>query len=202
MPPWMTADAEAPLAELCDEVVERVLELGENEQPLVGMVEETLAPASRSRGVRASLPPRFLDSLRLLGEFFEFAISSRTCSGFWASVTPPSMCSSRSRSPSSISSRSSASGRSAGRSGQSPGLLQVLRRAACARFSSERRDGVGARREAALIQGHQEADGTGARVVAAGGRLGALLLHEPVTLRRGRTRRRRSGNRRCVGCAW
>ena len=39
--------------------------------------------------------------------------------------------------------------------------------------------GAGARRQTALIQGHEEADGAGTRVVAGGGRSGALPLHEP-----------------------
>ena len=38
---------------------------------------------------------------------------------------------------------------------------------------------MGARRQPALVQGHQEADGAGARVVARGGGPGALPLHEP-----------------------
>ena len=42
------ADAEAPLDQLGDEVVERVLELGEEEQPLVRVVEEALLLHARS----------------------------------------------------------------------------------------------------------------------------------------------------------
>ena len=42
MLPWMQPTRKPHARELLDEVVERVLELGEDQQPLVGMVEEAL----------------------------------------------------------------------------------------------------------------------------------------------------------------
>ncbi len=132
------------------------------------------------------------------------AISSRTCSGFPARrdrlqhVLPAV----RGRPPPFRPVRPRRAGPAA-RSGRSPGPSSafveppgpVLQRAA---------QRVGARRQPALVQGHQEADGAGTGVVAVRPPPGAhCALHERASpLGRARTRRRRSGNRPCAGCAW
>ena len=69
----MRADAESPLDQLADEVVERVLELGEEEEPLVGVVEEALLLHQVLEARELGFHPARLDRLRLHGELLEFA---------------------------------------------------------------------------------------------------------------------------------
>ena len=46
MPPWMEPTRKPQARRRVDEIVERVLELGEEQQPLVGVVEEALLAAA------------------------------------------------------------------------------------------------------------------------------------------------------------
>ena len=62
------ADAEAPLDQLADEVVERVLELGEEKEPLVRVVEEALLLHQVLESRELGFHPARLDRLRLHGE--------------------------------------------------------------------------------------------------------------------------------------
>ena len=72
MPPWMQPTRKPHSTSLADEIVERVLELGEEEQPLVRVVEEALLLHQvLERESFASTPAR-LDRLRLHGELLEF----------------------------------------------------------------------------------------------------------------------------------
>ena len=177
-----TADAEAPLDQLGDEVVERVLELGEKEEPLVRVVEETLLPHHVLEARELRFHPACLDSLCLHGEFFEFGdlgphvlgvpgerdrlqdVFQTFAFAFFHFFQLVRIGQVRRRG-----------------SGDLLGLLQahveplrpVLQRAA---------HGAGARRQTALIQGHEEADGAGARVVAGGGRPAHCRFTNLVTL--------------------
>ena len=62
---------ETPLTELVDQVVERVLELGEDEQPLGWIVEESLILQDGSKFGELGLGLRVLEGLRLLRELFQ-----------------------------------------------------------------------------------------------------------------------------------
>ena len=172
------ADAEAPGLQSVDKVVQRVLELGEEEQALVGMIEEALLLKQllelRELGLRA----RFFDRLGLGGKASQFL-----------NLLPHLVGAARERDrlehrlqPFALALlhllqffrigeiRRRLAGeilRALETLFQPPGA--VLKRTA---------HGVGARREPALVERHQEADRAGARVLALGRGAGALALHE------------------------
>ena len=66
MPPWMKPTRKPQLAQPLDEIVERVLELGEDQQALVGMVEEALGLEQLLEPRELGLGTRVLDCLGLL----------------------------------------------------------------------------------------------------------------------------------------
>ena len=97
------------------EVVQRVLELGEEEEALVRLVEEALLLKQRFEFRELRLRPRLLDRLGLDGKSSQLLdLFLHLLCAFPASVIASSIASSRSRSLSSISSSSSGSGRSGG----------------------------------------------------------------------------------------
>jgi hypothetical protein len=67
------ARPEAPCAQALDEVVERVLELREDEEALLGPVEEALFAEDRLEAAELRLGAGGLDALRLDGEPRELA---------------------------------------------------------------------------------------------------------------------------------
>ena len=115
MLPWMVATLNPPGFELLDEVVQRVLELAQEDQPLIRMVEESLTAQQLFELRELCLDTRPLDVLGLDGQRPQLRDSPPAPSRrSRASVMASSSRSSRSRSRSSISSSSSMLGSSGG----------------------------------------------------------------------------------------
>ena len=177
MPPWMTADSEAPSFSLLNEIVEGVLELGERSEPLVGR-RRIPALASRSlsrrvwprrrrprrpspawRAVRAPRSPRAPVGIPGERDRFEHLLKPLTFAflhllDFFGIGEV---------------------GR--GRARQLLGVLQALLETPGAVFK-RMPHGVRAGGQPALVERHEETDGARARVVALRGGRGALVLHE------------------------
>ena len=107
-------DAEAPPFHALHEVVERVLEFGEQQQALLRVLEEPLVSMISLSFRSFSSVPEVSTSFACSASTRSSAISSRTWSALPASVIASSNRSIFSRSASSISSISSGSGRLGG----------------------------------------------------------------------------------------
>ena len=92
------ANAETPLLQFLDEIVERVLELGEDKKPLLRVVEETLLLQQFLSRESFASHPASSTRIACSASSLSSSISSLTCSGFRARVTAAIMSSSRSRS--------------------------------------------------------------------------------------------------------
>ena len=172
------ADAEAPGLQPIHEVVQRVLELGEEEQALVRVVEEAFLLEQLLELRELRLGARILDRLGLDGQASQLLDllahligASRERDRLEHRLQPLALAllhllqlfrigKIRRRLAGEIL-------RTLETLFQAPGA--VLERTA---------HGVGARREPALVERHQEADRAGARVLALGCGAGALALHE------------------------
>ena len=105
------ADLEPPVSQTLQEMIKGVLELGEEEQALLGMVEKPPAAASTAM---LGLRPGGFDGLRLSGESLQFADFLPYLVGVPGQRNGGKHLLKALRSCSSISSNSSGSGRSGG----------------------------------------------------------------------------------------
>ncbi len=171
-------NAEAPGLQTLHQVVERVLELGENEQPLLRMVKESLLlkqllelrKFSFRAGIlnRPGLAGQRLELLNLLLDLLGVACERDGLERFFESL-PLALL----HFLQFVRVGKVRRGQLCEVLGSLQSLLQTL-----GPVLQRVPHGVGARGQPALIEGHQEADGAGARVVALRCGLRTLLFHE------------------------
>ena len=170
---------ETPRVEFLDEVVERVPELGEEDQPLVRPVEESLAPQEFFELGELGLDARAFDVLGPDGqgaELGDLLAHPVRVAGQGDRIEQPFQ-------PLAVAILHLLQLVEVRRDRRS-GLREVLRLREgtfqpVGPVGEAAPHGPGAGGEAPLVERHQEADGAGARIVAGRGRPRALALHEP-----------------------